>query len=152
MIRYFKDTDIEFFFSESKENGKYIFESDKFVEIDGRTAEEISKLNVKDIRSENVPQYILDELYYWSRTKGFWTGILENVRKDNSTYWVHASIVKIDSKQDGTVHYGMISVPASEDEIRQTKEDYTKLKNIKYDKILGLTNLRYALQIDYQYK
>jgi PAS domain-containing protein len=147
MIKQFKGTDIEFFFSESQEDGKYTFESDKFVEIDGRTAEEISKLVVKDIRSENVPQYILDEMYYWSRTKGFWTGILENVRKDSSTYWVKASIIKINSLQYETTHYGMISVPASEDDIARTKIEYKQLKNIKFDKELGLTSLSYALQL-----
>jgi hypothetical protein len=144
-MKYFKDTKTSYFLSESQEDGKYIFEGYNFLKVDGRDTENISKLHVKDIRSDEVPQYILDELYHWSRKKGFWSGILKNVKGDGTTYWVKASIVKTNSKVG--VSYGMISVPASENEIEQTIKDYTKLKNIKFNKKLGLISLRYALHI-----
>ena len=89
-------------------------------------------------------------MHCWSRNKGFWTGILENVRLDNSTYWVNASIIKINS-QGGITNYGMISVPASQDEIEQTKKEYQILKNIKFDKKMGLTTLRYAIKNNFYY-
>jgi PAS domain-containing protein len=144
MLTRFPNTDIEFFFSESREDGKYIFESDKFAQIDGRSKAELSKLVVKDIRSDRVPRYVLDEMYHWSRSKGFWSGILENIRGDGSTYWVNASIIKV-SSNIGYTKYGMISVPASADEISIAKENFDILKNITFDKRLGLTKLLYPL-------
>jgi PAS domain-containing protein len=145
MLSKFPSTQIEFFFSESREDGKYIFESDKFAEIDGRSKNEISKLVVKDIRSDRVPQYVLDEMYYWSRKKGFWKGILENIKGDGSTYWVNASIVKINSNT-GFTKYGMVSTPATQDEIATAKENYQKLKSIKFDQKMGLTRFLYPIE------
>jgi aerotaxis receptor len=144
VIRKFENTDIEFFFSESNENGNYTFESDKFIQIDGRDKEALSKLDIKAIRSQRVPQYIFDEMYHWSRTKGFWTGILENEKKDGTTYWINASIIKIHAK-DGSTKYGMISTPASHDEIETTKEHFKILNGLKFDKIWGLTKMRYPV-------
>jgi PAS domain-containing protein len=147
MLRKFPNSEIEFFFSESLESGKYIFESDNFANIDGRTKQEISQLTVKQIRSDNVPQYIIDEMYYWSRNKGFWQGVLENKKGNGETYWVNASIVKINNN-NGFTSYGMISTPASLDEIEKAKENYYKLRDTKFNKIEGLHKLLYPITKD----
>jgi PAS domain-containing protein len=148
MLRKFDNSDIEYFFSESDENGRYTFESDNFAILDGRDKSEISRLSVKDIRSDRVPQYIFDEMYDWSRNKGFWNGILENINGNGKSYWVKASVIKL-SNHNGLMHYGMISIPASIDEIEKAKNEYNELKNIKYDKVLGKKALLYPLNREF---
>lgn len=145
-MKNFEGTNISFFFSESNEQGKYTFESSKFLEIDGRSKYEISELTVRDIRSKNVPQYIFDEMYDWTRNKGFWSGVLENVNKNNTTYWVYATVIKINVH--GTTRYGMVSTPASQEQIKKAEHDYHRLRGLVYKSDTGRKALLYPIYIE----
>lgn len=76
-MRNISNGQIDFFFSESNMSGKYTYASENFVKIDGRNSKELLDEYTKSIRHEDVPQYILDEMYDWSRTKGYWEGVLK---------------------------------------------------------------------------
>jgi PAS domain S-box-containing protein len=134
---------IDFFFSESNTNGKYTYASDNFVKIDGRSVEELLDMYTKSIRHDDVPQYILDEMYDWPRAKGYWDGILKNVNKNGSAYWIKASIIKI--HHNGETFFGMVSVPATNEEIKKAQKDYIYLKSVKYDQTTGRKALQYPL-------
>lgn len=142
-MRNFENSDISFFFSESNTQGKYTYASDNFIKIDGRCKDEIYEIFTKSIRDPEVPQYILDEMFDWPREKGYWDGVLKNIKKDGTTYWVRASIIKV-HKNDG-VYFGMVSIPATKEEIEKTKIEYNKLRTLKYDKIYGREHLRYPI-------
>jgi hypothetical protein len=82
-------------------------------------------------------------MYDWPRSKGFWDGVLKNVKKDGSVYWVKSSIIRLKKGNDD--YFGMISEPASKGEIEKAKEEYEKLKSCKYDKVDGRKLLRYPI-------
>jgi hypothetical protein len=97
----------------------------------------------KTIRHEDVPQYVLDEMHDWSRKKGYWNGILKNVNKFGKAYWVKASIIKI--HKNGDTCFGMVSVPASNEEVKRTKESYKYLKSQRYNTETGRKALLYPI-------
>jgi PAS domain S-box-containing protein len=145
-VNSFNGTEIHCFCSESDVNGKYLYASQNFLNIDGHTLEEILDMYTSSVRDSDVPQYILDEMYDWPRNKGFWRGVLKNIKKDGSKYWVKSSIIRF--QKDGRYTFGMISEPASTDDIERTKKEYDKLKSLRYDPSTGRKLLRYPIYKD----
>jgi PAS domain S-box-containing protein len=135
---------IDFFFSESDINGKYTYASENFVKIDGRSSDELLDTQATTIRHEDVPQYIIDEMYDWSRSKGFWNGILKNINKNGGVYWVKASVIKIHHK--GETFFGIISTPATNEEIKKAQKEYNFLKHIRYEASSGRKALLFPIK------
>lgn len=145
-MNVFEGSNVYYFCSESDLKGKYLYASNNFLNVDGHNLEEMLEMYTKSIRDKDVPQYVLDEMYDWPRSKGFWEGVLKNVRKDGTTYWVKSSIIRL--RKDNQDYFGMISQPASKDEIEKTTQEYEKLKSYKYDPTVGRKLLRYPLYKD----
>ena len=50
-----------------------------------------------------MPRIAFKGLWDDIQTKGFWTGIVKNLRKDRGSYWVHATVLKkVNSNGDVT--------------------------------------------------
>jgi PAS domain S-box-containing protein len=145
-MRNFQGTDVNYFCSESDLNGRYQYASHNFLEVDGHTLEEMLERYTSSIRDSDVPQYVLDEMFDWPRSKGFWRGVLKNIKKDGSKYWVKASIIRL--QKDGRYSFGMISEAASSDEIKEAQSEYNMLRSIKYEPEYGRKHLRYPLYKD----
>lgn len=143
MVNY-NGENIDFFFSESNMNGRYTYASENFVKMDGRSSKELLDIDTKSIRHDDVPQYLLDEMYDWSRTKGYWEGVLKNVNKFGQDYWVKASVIQI--HKNGATSYGMISVPATKEEIRKAEHNYTILKTMRYNQTDGRKSMLYPVK------
>lgn len=90
--------------SETDENGIITYVNDIFCEIAGYTIEELIGQPHNIVRHPDMPRIAFKGLWDDVQKKGFWTGIVKNMRKDRACYWVHATVLKrVDIK--GNVTY-----------------------------------------------
>ena len=94
----------QYILSETDDKGFIIYANDIFCEIAGYKIEELLGQPHNIIRHPDMPRIAFKGLWDDIQSKGFWTGIVKNLRKDGGFYWVHATALrKIHS--DGSVTY-----------------------------------------------
>jgi aerotaxis receptor len=84
----------EYILSETDERGVIIYANEIFCEIAGYTIEELIGQPHNIIRHPDMPKIAFKGLWDDIQTKGFWTGIVKNLRKDGGYYWVHATVLR----------------------------------------------------------
>jgi len=90
--------------SETDEKGFIVYANDLFCEIAGYTIEELLGKPHNIVRHPDMPRVAFKGLWDDVKAKGFWTGIVKNLRRDGGYYWVNATVLrKIDS--DGKTTY-----------------------------------------------
>lgn len=87
-----------------------------------------------------MPKSVFKELWEDLQTKGFWSGFVKNIRKDEGYYWVYAEVSTV-LKDGKVVEYKSIRTPVSfenkkkyqllYDEIRQ--KDGDKKRKVIYE-------------------
>jgi len=70
----------------------------------GYTIDELIGQPHNIIRHPDMPRIAFKGLWDDIQTKGFWTGIVKNLRKDRGFYWVHATALRR-THSDGSVTY-----------------------------------------------
>ncbi len=114
--------------SETDEKGIITYANDIFCEIAGYTLEELLGEPHNIVRHPDMPKIAFKGLWDDIQKKGFWTGIVKNLRKDGGCYWVHATVLKrIDSK--GNISYLSIRVTPSRQNIKTCVSLYSDLKS-----------------------
>ena len=94
----------QYILSETDEKGFIIYANDVFCEIAGYKIEELIGEPHNIIRHTDRPRIAFKGLWDDIQSKGFWTGIVKNLRKDGGFYWVHATAMrKVHS--DGSITY-----------------------------------------------
>ncbi len=94
----------QYILSETDDKGFIIYANDIFCEIAGYKIEELLGQPHNIIRHPDMPRIAFKGLWDDIQGKGFWTGIVKNLRKDGGFYWVHATALrKVHS--DGSVTY-----------------------------------------------
>jgi len=94
----------QYILSETDDKGFIIYANDIFCEIAGYKIEELLGQPHNIIRHPDMPRIAFKGLWDDIQSKGFWTGIVKNLRKDGGFYWVYATALrKIHS--DGSVTY-----------------------------------------------
>ena len=94
----------EYILSETDEKGIIIYANEIFCEIAGYKIEELIGQPHNIIRHPDMPRIAFKGLWDDIQTKGFWTGIVKNLRKDGGYYWVHATVLRR-THSDGSVTY-----------------------------------------------
>ncbi|WP_324171697.1 PAS domain-containing protein [Sulfurimonas sp.] len=94
----------QYILSETDEKGIIIYANDLFCELAGYTLEELLGQPHNIIRHEDMPKIAFKGLWDDIQTKGFWTGVVKNLRKDGAYYWVYATALKR-VHSDGSVTY-----------------------------------------------
>ena len=90
--------------SETDDKGIIIYANTTFCELAGYTLEELIGEPHNILRHPDMPRIAFQTLWDDAQTKGFWTGIVKNMRKDRAYYWVYATVLrKVDS--NGKVTY-----------------------------------------------
>jgi len=112
MSKAFKDTNSEEWFfptdtyilSETDEKGIILYANEIFYDIAGYTPDDLMGQPHNVIRHPDMPRVAFKSLWDDIQTKGFWTGIVKNLRKDGGYYWVHATVLRKVSSS-GVVSY-----------------------------------------------
>ena len=117
-----------FILSETDANGLIIYANELFCEIAGYTLEELIGEPHNIVRHPDMPRIAFKGLWDDIQSKGFWTGIVKNVRKDRSYYWVHATALRR-LHSDGSVTYLSVRRVPSREDVQSCTTLYAELKS-----------------------
>ena len=94
----------QYILSETDSRGLILYANDVFCEIAGYKIEELIGVPHNIVRHPDMPRIAFKGLWDDVQEKGFWTGIVKNLRKDGGFYWVHATVLR-KTYPDGSVSY-----------------------------------------------
>jgi len=136
MLQIYKDKESEEWFfpknayilSETDDKGIILYANELFCKMAGYTLEELIGEPHNIVRHPDMPRIAFEGLWEDIQTKGFWCGIVKNMRKDRGYYWVDATALrKIHS--DGSVTYLSIRRVPSREEVQRCITLYAELKS-----------------------
>ena len=113
--------------SETDANGIIIYANELFCEMAGYKLQELIGEPHNIVRHPDMPRVAFAGLWNDIQTKGFWTGIVKNIRKDRGYYWVHATALRR-IHSDGSVTYLSVRRVPSRSEIGAVIPLYRELK------------------------
>ncbi|MDD2896446.1 MAG: PAS domain-containing protein [Aliarcobacter sp.] len=115
--------------------GTITYANETFALISGYSIDELIGKPHSIVRHPDMPKSIFKELWKEIETKGSWSGIVKNLRKDEGFYWVYAEISEV-IKDGNLVEYKSIRTPISfnqkkkyqllYDEIKRTNNETTR--------------------------
>ncbi len=114
---YFSDD--SYILSETDSKGIILYANEIFYEIAGYTPNELEGEPHNIIRHSDMPRIAF---------KGFWTGVVKNLRKDGGYYWVHATVLR-QTKSNGDVTYLSIRRVPSRSDVEACTTLYAELKS-----------------------
>lgn len=95
LVQYKNAIDKTNIVSKTDLNGNIIYVNDEFCKVSQFTREELLKKPHNIIRHPNTPKEKFEHLWQTIRTKKSWQGVIENKKKDGSSYFVDTSIFPI---------------------------------------------------------
>ena len=130
---YKDETSDEWFFpkdcyilSETDYAGTILYANDIFCELAGYTRAELIGEPHNILRHKDMPRVAFKSLWDDVKDKGFWVGIVKNMRKDGAYYWVKATVLKkVDS--NGKITYLSIRTQPSREEVKSASQLYHTL-------------------------
>ena len=123
---YFFDDEI--IVSQTDLKGVIVYANKAFSSISGYPLDELVGQSHSIVRHPDMPRIAFKGLWDDIQSKGFWTGIVKNRRKDRGYYWVHATALRrIDS--NGNYTYLSIRRVPKKSEIEACIPLYTDLKS-----------------------
>lgn len=110
--------------------GIITYANETFAQISGYEVKELIGKSHNIVRHPDMPKKIFHELWESLQTKGTWSGIIKNIRKDEGFYWVYAEVSGV-YKNEKLVEYKSIRTPISfEDKVKyQLLYDEMKKEN-----------------------
>ena len=122
---------VELIVSRTDLKGIITYANETFALISGYSVNELIGKPHNIVRHPDMPKSIFKELWKSLETKGSWSGIIKNLRKDEGFYWVYAEISEV-IKDGNLVEYKSIRTPISfEDKIKY---------QLLYDEIKKMNN------------
>ena len=92
--------------------GNITYANDTFALISGYEIDELIGKSHNILRHPDMPKSIFKELWKDIETKGSWSGVVKNKRKDDGFYWVYAEISGV-FKNGVLIEYKSIRTPIS---------------------------------------
>jgi len=84
----------QYILSETDDKGIILYANDVFCEIAGYELDELIGQPHNIVRHSDMPRIAFKGLWDDIQSKGFWTGVVKNLRKDGGYYWVHATALR----------------------------------------------------------
>lgn len=134
MVHKSTETDEWFFssdayiLSETDDKGVIIYANDIFCELAGYTQEELIGQAHNIVRHPDMPRLAFKGLWDDVRAKGFWTGIVKNMRKGGGYYWVYATVLR-KRQADGSITYLSIRRVPDRSDVQSCTTLYSELKS-----------------------
>lgn len=107
--------------------GNITYANETFAQISGYTPNELIGKAHNIVRHPDMPKKIFDELWQSLKTKGSWSGVIKNLRKDEGFYWVYAEVSGV-YKDGELVEYKSIRTPISFEEKVKHQLLYDEIK------------------------
>jgi aerotaxis receptor len=117
----------QYILSETDEKGIIIYANDVFCEIAGYKLEELIGQPHNIVRHPDMPRIAFKGLWDDIRSKGFWTGVVKNMRKDGGYYWVYATALK-KVNTNGQITYLSIRRSPDRNDVKACIPLYAQLK------------------------
>ena len=114
--------------SETDSKGIILYANDLFCELAGYKINELIGEPHNILRHSDMPKVAFKSLWDDVQSKGFWTGIVKNKRKDGAYYWVHATVLKKVNTNGDITYLSIRRVPNRKD-VEACIELYDKLKS-----------------------
>ena len=118
----------QYILSETDDKGLIIYANDTFCEIAGYTLDELIGQPHNIVRHQDMPRIAFKGLWDDIKSKGFWTGIVKNRRKDSGYYWVHATALRR-IHNDGRITYLSVRRVPDRAVVDSCTTLYAQLKN-----------------------
>ncbi len=115
--------------SQTDLKGKITFVNRKFCEISGYEVQELLDGEHNIIRHPDMPNSVYEKMYRALKSDRSWSGLIKNLRKDSSYYWVDLEIIPVRDKEKNITGYISISKPAPRKNIADIEKTYEKLRN-----------------------
>ena len=134
----------------SKTNSKGIitFVNDKFCEISGYSKEELLGKPHNVVRHPDMPSKVFKEMWDTIQSKKPWTGIVKNLKKDGTTYYVKSTINPIVDYDGTIVEYIGIRTDITElEQIKEELEDNLNISNKNFSQAYKISQ-EYQKAID----
>jgi len=114
--------------SQTDLEGKIIYVNNMFCEISGYTRDEIIGNTHSIIRHPDMPKAVFAKMWEHLKSAQTWNGLIKNLRKDGSYYWVDLEIIPTrDDKTNEITGYISVGKPASAKDIIENEEIYQKM-------------------------
>lgn len=141
---YKKVVDASAIVSITNPKGIITYINDEFCKISGYSKEELMGKAHNIVRHPNMPSSAFKDLWDTIKAKKIWKGIVENLKKDGSSYFVKATIVPILDENDNILEY--IGLREDITELIEKEREIEKLngQNLKTvaDKAFSLNTLQ----------
>ena len=110
---YFSDD--SYILSETDSKGIILYANEIFYEIAGYTPHELEGEPHNVIRHPDMPRIAFQGLWDDIQSKGFWSGVVKNLRKDGGFYWVYATVLRKVNSKGETTYLSIRRVPPRSD-------------------------------------
>ena len=121
--------------SKTDTRGVITYVNKKFCEISGYSEKELVGMPHNIVRHPDVPKEVFKNLWATIKSKKVWHGIVQNLKKDGSTYIVDATIIPVLNEKNEIIEY--IGVRHDVTELEKSKEE---LRKNRLDVLTGLPN------------
>ena len=114
--------------------------NDAFSKISGYNKKECIGRSHNIIRHHDIGKEIFTQMWYTIKElKQIWSGVIKNLAKDGTSYWVKSTIVPILDKNNNIIEYIAIQIDITEQElVKQHFEEKYKVSSKKFSSILNL--------------
>ena len=113
--------------SETDHAGIILYANNLFCELANYKREELVGEPHNILRHQDMPRIAFEGLWNDVKEKGFWTGIVKNLRKDGAYYWVKATVLKKVDSNGKTTYLSLRTVPTRE-EVQNASTLYKELR------------------------
>lgn len=113
--------------SQTDLKGIITYANRKFSEVSGYSVKELVGQPHNIIRHPDMPKVLFQKI--WETIKGgqAWTGLIKNMRKDGTFYWVDAEILPILDENEQLTGYISARRDPSRKDIKENEEIYSKM-------------------------
>ena len=102
---YKKVVDASSIVSKTNKKGIITFVNDEFCKISGYDRSELIGKNHNIVRHPNMPSEAFANLWDTIKSKKIWKGVVENLKKDGSSYFVKATIIPVLDESNEIVEF-----------------------------------------------
>lgn len=97
--------------SETDSKGFILYANEIFYEMAGYKPHELIGEPHNIVRHPDMPRAAFKGLWDDIQSKGFWSGVVKNLRKDGAYYWVHATVLRKVNSDGETTYLSIRRVP-----------------------------------------